>query len=80
MLQDAAARPYKGGEDIRPGATQTSRKSSEEALEVGGGVRDRRGPELRTGPAAGRRRSEHGRGDAACDCSGSRRHGLRVRT
>ena len=88
MQQDAAARPYKGGEDIlaawgdsdEPDAVRPTLKSSEEAPEVGGGVRDRRGPGPRTGPAAGRRWSKHGRGDAACDCSGSRRHGLGAST
>ncbi len=62
MPQDAAARPYKGGEDIlaawgdldEPDAVRPTLKSSEEAPEVGGGVRDRRGPGL------GRRRAGGG--------------------
>ncbi len=80
-------RPYKGGEDIRPGgdsdepdAVRPTLKSSEEAPGVEEGVRDQRGPGLRTEPAVGRRRSEHGRGDATCDCSGSKRRGIGAST
>jgi hypothetical protein len=69
-LQDAAVCPYKGCEDIQPWATdavKSTLKSSEEAA-AGAELRDRSGAGLRTGPAVGRRRSEHGRGDATCDC------------
>ena len=52
--------PARGDSD-EPDAVRPTLKSSEEAPEVEGGVRDRRGPGLRTGLAAGRRRSEHGR-------------------
>ena len=74
-LQGRRRHPARGDSD-EPDAVMPTLKSSEEAPEVGGRVRDRRGPGLRTWLAAGRRRSGHGRGDAACDCSGLRRHGL----
>ncbi len=66
-LQGRRRHPARGDSD-EPDAVRPTLKSAEEAPEVGGGVREGRGPGQRTGPAAGRRRSKHGRGDAACDC------------
>jgi hypothetical protein len=52
-LQGRRRHPARGDSE-EPDAVRPTLKSSEEAPEVGGGVRDRRGPGLRTGPAAAR--------------------------
>jgi hypothetical protein len=61
-LRGRRRHPARGDSDELD-AVRPTLKSSEEAPGVVGGAQDRRGPGLRTGPAAGRRRSENGRGD-----------------
>ena len=65
-------RPFGSG---RAGCKKGLRSESEEHPGAELNTRRRR-PRLGTEPATGRRSSEHGHGDAACDCSRSRRHGL----
>ncbi len=60
MRRSAFTRAAKTSGPGRPDAVRPTLKPSEEAPEKGAdGARYRRGPGLRTGPAAGLRRSEH---------------------